>query len=157
MTGYSFADSIHVDATPQQVYDTVSDVTRTGEWSPQCVGCEWLDGDGPRVGAPFTGHNRRPGREWSTTGEVVAAEPGRAFAWEINGRGLVRWGYEMEPDGDGTRLTETWHLSEAGLEVLRERFGDDAEQAIALRVDDARSGIPVTLAAVKRVVEAQSS
>ncbi|TCK21124.1 SRPBCC family protein [Pseudonocardia endophytica] len=152
MAEFSFADSVLVDAPPQLVYTTVSDVTRTGEWSPICVGCDWEDGDGPRVGARFTGHNRKPDREWSTTGEVVVADPGRAFAWEVNG-GLVRWGYEMEPEGDGTRLTETWEFRERGRTFFHEKYGDDAEHEIAVRVADARSGIPATLAAIKRVVE----
>ena len=155
MTEFEFADSLHVAASPQRVYDTVSDVTRTGEWSPICIGCEWDDDGGPRVGARFTGHNRKPEREWSTTSEVVAADPGRAFAWEVNG-GLVRWGYEIEPDGDGTRLTETWELREAGREFFRQRYGADADREIAVRVADARSGIPATLAAIKRVVEGEA-
>ncbi|MDN5916041.1 MAG: DAK2 domain-containing protein [Pseudonocardia sp.] len=149
---FSFSDSIVVEATPQAVYDVVSDVTRTGQWSPTCVGCEWDDSDGPRVGAHFTGHNRKPDREWSTTSEVVAADPGRAFAWEVNG-GLVRWGYEIAPDGTGTRLRETWEFREAGREFFHQRYGARADDEIAIRVADARSGIPATLAAIKRVVE----
>ena len=30
-------ESILVTATPEAVYDLVSDVTRTGEWSPVCA------------------------------------------------------------------------------------------------------------------------
>lgn len=156
MSEFTDAGTIHVAATPEAVYAVVSDVTRTGEWSPICVACEWDDGDGPRVGARFTGHNRKPDREWSTTSEVVAAEPGRAFAWEVAG-GLVRWGYEMEPDGDGTLLTESWEFREIGRETFRERYGDRAEHEIAVRVADARAGIPATLAAIKRVVESGRS
>ena len=149
---FTHADSILIEATPRAVYDVVSDVTRTGEWSPICTGCEWDDADGPRMGAHFTGHNRKPDREWSTTSEVVAADPGRAFRWEVNG-GLVRWGYELQPDGTGTRLTETWEFTEAGRAFFRERFGATAEDEITVRVTDARSGIPATLAAIKQVVE----
>ncbi|RZT85944.1 polyketide cyclase/dehydrase/lipid transport protein [Pseudonocardia sediminis] len=149
---FTFSDSIRIEATPQAVYDTVSDIARTGEWSPVCIGCEWDDDGGPRVGARFTGHNRKPDREWSTSNEVVAAEPGRAFAWEVNG-GLVRWGYEMAPDGEGTRLTETWEFREAGRAFFGERFGESADHEIEVRVADARSGIPATLSAIKRVVE----
>lgn len=148
---FSHSESIRIEATPQAVYDLVSDITRTGEWSPICVGCTWDDGDGPHVGGRFTGHNRKPDREWSTTCEVVAAEPGREFAWVVNG--LVRWGYELEPDGPGTRLTETWHLSEAGRDFFRERYGATGDEEIAIRAADARSGIPAGLAAIKRIAE----
>lgn len=149
---FSHAESIRVEAPPGAVYDVVSDVTRTGEWSPICVACEWDDADGPRVGAHFTGHNRKPDREWSTTNEVVAAEPGRAFAWEVNG-GLVRWGYEIRPDGDGSLLTETWEFRQAGRDMFRERYGETADEEIAARAADARAGIPVTLAAIKTIAE----
>lgn len=150
------AESVHVAAPPGDVYDVVSDVTRTGEWSPICVRCEWDDGDGPRVGAHFTGYNAKPDREWQTRNEVVVAEPGRAFAWEVAG-GVVRWGYEMEPDGDGTRLTETWAFRAVGREVFRERYGDAAEHEIAVRAADARAGVPATLAAIRSVVESGRS
>jgi len=149
---FTHAESIVVAAPPARVYDVVSDVTRTGEWSPVCTGCTWDEGDGPRLGAHFTGRNEVPGRVWETRSEVVAADPGRAFAWEVNG-GFVRWGYELEPDGEGTRLTETWDFREMGREFFRQKYGADGEQQIAERVAAARSGIPATLAAIKRVVE----
>jgi hypothetical protein len=59
---FTHAESIHVDADPRTVWDVVSDVTRTGEWSPVCARCEWDEGDGPWVGAHFTGHNAKPDR-----------------------------------------------------------------------------------------------
>lgn len=146
---YSFSDSVHVEASPEQVYDAVSDVTRHGEWSGFTARCTWDPGDGPHVGARFTGHNTRPGRDWETRCEVVVADPGREFAWEVNG-GLVRWGYEMAPDGDGTRLTHRWDFPEAGREYVRATFG---EEGVTLRVDDAHRTVPTTLAAVRRVIE----
>ena len=56
------------------MYSAVSDVTRTGEWSPVCQECWWDEGDGPVVGAHFTGRNVLPERTWETRSEVVAAE-----------------------------------------------------------------------------------
>ena len=95
----------------------VSDITRMGEWSPVCRSCRWdegvaaEDGAGPRVGAWFTGHNVDEGREWDTHCEVVAAAPGREFAFAVAGT-FVRWTYKFAPASeagvDGTRLTETW-------------------------------------------------
>lgn len=145
---WTLADSIHVAATPRQVYDVVSDVTRTGEWSVFTRACEWEDADGPRVGARFTGHNSRPGRAWDTRSEVVAADPAREFAWVVNG--LVRWGFEMAPEGDGTRLTHRWALPSEGREALREKFGDEG---VEQRTDDARTSIPATLSSIRAVVE----
>lgn len=148
------AASTEVGVPPAEVYALVSDVTRTGEWSPVCAGCWWDDGDGPRVGARFTGRNVTPERTWETRSEVVAADPGREFAWVV-GPGVVRWGYVLEPLGDGssTRLTETWEFTAAGQEVFVERYGDDADAQIEQRTRAAHEGIPATLAAIKRVAE----
>ncbi|MEJ2866620.1 SRPBCC family protein [Actinomycetospora sp. OC33-EN08] len=150
---YSYADSVWVDASPHQVYDAVSDVTRHPEWSVFTKSCEWEDTTSAVVGAHFTGHNSRPGREWSTRSEVVAATPGKEFAWEVRD-GFVRWGFEMAPDGGGTRLTQRWDFRPTGREWVRETFG---EEGITLRVDDARHSIPTTLAAIKTVLESSAS
>lgn len=154
MTEFQYSDSIEIAASPAAVYDLVSDVTRTGEWSPICTGCEWNDGaEGPRVGATFTGHNEASGRTWSTTSRVEVADPGREFTWSVAG-GLVRWSYTLAPAGSGTRLTESWHFLDAGREMFRTRYGDDADAQIANRTRAAHEGIPVTLAAIKRIAEA---
>jgi branched-chain amino acid transport system permease protein len=34
--------SIHISMPPEAVYRLVSDVTRMGEWSPECRRCEWV-------------------------------------------------------------------------------------------------------------------
>ena len=38
-----------VRAAPEQVFELLCDVTRMGEWSPECFRCEWL---GDAVSAP---------------------------------------------------------------------------------------------------------
>jgi len=151
---HEHTESIHVDRTPAEVYALVSDIKRTGEWSPVCTGCEWDEGDGPTVGAHFTGTNEVPGRTWQTRSTVLAADLGREFAWEV-GEGYVRWGYRFAPDGDGTTLTESWEFCEAGLQFFAQAFGDKAETEIADRTRAAHQGIPVTLAAIKQVAEQQ--
>lgn len=98
-----------IAATPQAIYEAISDVTRMGEWSEECVGCSWHDGSvGPVVGATFDGHNRNAEREWTSQGKVIEAEPGRAFAFECSMFGFhySTWGYRIEPIEDGSRVTE---------------------------------------------------
>lgn len=153
MTDLKLSDSISVAVTPDELYALVSDVTRTGEWSPVCRACWWDDGDGPRVGARFTGRNELPERTWETRSQVVAAEPGREFAWEVN-NGWVRWGYTLEPEEGGTRLTESWEFLPAGVAGFRERYGEHANAHIEHRTNMARTGIPATLAAIKKAAEA---
>ena len=97
--------SVHVYAPPEVVYGLVSDLPRMGEWSPECVRCEWTGGaSAAAVGAKFRGHNRRGARRWSTTGEVVAAEPGQEVAWDVTsilGLPVARWRYRITATADG--------------------------------------------------------
>ena len=151
MTELKLSDSIHVASPPDAVYELVSDVTRMGEWSPICRACWWDEGAGPHVGAWFTGRNEIPERTWETRCQVVAADPGRRFAWRSTTAGLL--GYSLEPDRDGTRLTESWEFLPAGIAGFRERFGPDADAEINRRRDAAQQGIPATLAAIKKTAE----
>ena len=99
--------SLVIDAAPQHLYELVSDVTRMGRISPECTGGRWLDGaTGPRLGARFKGTNRRGWIRWSTHNTVVAAEPGREFAFETAESG-IRWTYRFEPRGSATLVTES--------------------------------------------------
>lgn len=110
--------SLEIAAPPERVYDLVSDVTRMGEYSPECQRGEWLGAAGPAVGARFRGRNRHGMYRWSTTCRVVAAERGREFAWEVTaalGLPVARWGYRFEPSGAGTRVTEEWVDRRSGL------------------------------------------
>jgi hypothetical protein len=72
---------------------------------------------------------------------------------EVN-NGWARWGYTFEPDNGGTRLTESWEFLPPGIAGFRERFGARADAEIVKRQDAAKSGIPATLAAIKKAAEA---
>ena len=102
---------IDIDAPPERVYDLLSDVTRMGEWSPECVRCRWMGSDRhPVVGARFRGTSRNGWRRWSTTSAVVAAARGQSFAFEVTYFRLpvATWRYELRPNHHGgTRLVES--------------------------------------------------
>ena len=148
-----FSASVVVARSPEDVYALVSDVTRTGEWSPTCAACWWDEGAGPRPGSWFTGRNVTPQRTWETRSQVVAADPGREFTWVV-GDGLVRWSYLLEPCDEGTLLTESWDFLPAGLAFFAEKYGEDAAAQVEERRRSAHDGIPRTLAALKAVAEA---
>jgi hypothetical protein len=151
-TRLSHAETITIDAPPEAVYDLVSDVTRTGEWSPICRAAWWDDGDGPREDAWFTGRNQTGDTVWETRSRVEIADRPREFAWLVSD-GYVRWGYRLAPVDGGTELTESWHLRGAGLAMFHEKYGDGAHDRIALRSIQALEGIPITLAAIKKLAE----
>lgn len=149
----SHHESMEVAAPAEVIYDLVSDVTRTGEWSPICTACWWDDPElAGQVGAWFTGRNELPGRTWETRSQVIAATRGSEFAWVV-GEGFVKWGFEMAPVEDGTALTEAWEFLPKGLTMFHEKYGARAEAEIAARTEQAHTGIPRTLAAIKSIVE----
>src|SRR5580700_10735589 len=153
MSARTHSDSIVIASSPEEVYDLVSDVTRMGAWSPVCKECRWDEGKGPEVGSWFTGRNVLPERTWETRSQVVTADRGKEFAFIVNGS-WTRWGYTLRAVDGGTELTESWDFLPGGEEMFKERFGDGAEAQIADRLELARQGIPVTLAAIKADAEA---
>jgi uncharacterized protein YndB with AHSA1/START domain len=103
--------TIQIQAPPDKVYAMVTDVTRMGEWSPECVKAEWVDGSGPAVGARFRGHNKLNWLiRWSTTPTVKVADPGKEFTFETGkpGKEQTRWTYRFAPKEGGTELTESF-------------------------------------------------
>ena len=108
--------TVHMDASSDQIWDLVSDVTKIGRYSPETFEAEWLDGaTGPAVGARFRGHVKRNG--WGptywTTCTVTKCEPGRNFAFGVGSadKPLNVWSYRLEPSGEGTDVTESFELS----------------------------------------------
>jgi hypothetical protein len=145
--------SIIIEATPEALYDLVSDITRTGEWSPVCTGCWWDDaGEAGQVGAWFTGRNELPERTWETRSQVVAADRGEEFAWIVGGS-FVRWGFTFDPDGAATKLTESWEFLPSGIAMFEEKYGDRAAAEIDERTRQAHDGIPRTHSAIKRIAK----
>ncbi|WP_030268302.1 SRPBCC family protein [Streptomyces sp. NRRL B-24484] len=88
---------------PDAVYALLADVRRMREFSPEVVGV-W------QRGRRFVGFNRRAAWVWFTTCRIVVADPDREFAFDVTTFGLpvARWGYRLEPQGDGTLVTEYW-------------------------------------------------
>ena len=55
--------TLHMDAAPDRVWGLVSDITKMGEYSPEVIEAEWIDGaTGPAVGAALPG-SRQAERE----------------------------------------------------------------------------------------------
>ena len=141
--------SVHIDAAPDVVYGVVSDVTRMGEWSPETIKCEWIDGaTGPAVGAKFKGTNKRGIAKWSTKPTVIAAD-GCEFAFDVGTD--TRWTYRVEPDGDGTKLSESFEMLRdiRWYYALAERW----MMGVKDRQADLENGLAQTLQRVKQVVE----
>jgi uncharacterized protein YndB with AHSA1/START domain len=124
-------EAMEIRASPERVYDLVSDLPRMGEFSPECYRVEWLNGaDRPAAGVRFRGHNRVGPLRWSRLGTVITAKPGRefCFATEEEGRKATVWRYQLTPSPAGTVATESfdavwvaWWLHAAHVITRRER------------------------------------
>lgn len=150
-------DSVSLDiaAPPDAVYDLVADITRMGEWSPECFQCQWTKGaTGPAVGARFKAKNKGGrGPAWFNTPVVTAAEPGREFAFNRSGPGIgsYTWRYQFEPSATGTRLTESFDaerpLGKAMTWLTMKWTGSENRDA------DLHEGMTTTLARIKAAAE----
>ena len=107
--------SVHIEAPPDRVWALVSDVTRIGEFSPETFEARWTRGStGPEVGASFKGHVKRNGvgpTYWSPC-QVTACVPNEVFEFAVGSDEMTmnNWGYRLEPEGAGTRVTEYFRI-----------------------------------------------
>ena len=103
--------SRYIEATPEELYDVVADVTRTPELTDDIVSCTWIGGSGPEVGARFHAINNGRGKpHWTNNPVVAVADRGREFAFTRTEvfAGTVFWRYLFVPEGTGTRVTESY-------------------------------------------------
>jgi carbon monoxide dehydrogenase subunit G len=146
--------TLHIEANPQHVWALVSDITNTGRFSPETFEAEWLDGASrPAAGVRFRGHVRRNGKKWLvywTTCTITTCEPGRVFAFQVDGPGgtsTVKWTYRFDPSGSGTDVTESFEMGDAPGLALYARFAEKSRTHTNLR--NMRS----TLERIKAVAE----
>lgn len=139
--------TVHVDATPEAVYDLVSDITRMHEWSPETYKAAWLGGaTGAAAGVRFRGWNKAGPIRWFTDPVVDVAERGSEFTFTTTffGKGrLTTWSFVMTPSAGGTDLRESWSENSRLFErVLPKR-----------RVDGLQRGMEQTLGRIKAAAE----
>jgi uncharacterized protein YndB with AHSA1/START domain len=143
--------AVEIAAPPASVYDLIADITRMGEWSPECYRCEWVgEVHEPTVGARFQGHNRMGPIRWTTTCEIVSAQRGREFAFTVmldeGKRESTRWRYSLKDTKSGTELTESFEFVWC---PLTQRVGE----LFLPRGRVLRQGLNETLERIKAVAE----
>ena len=168
VTGLTAAAEMVVAARPELVWDLVADVTRVGEWSPECIRATWLGEPGrPQPGARFTGHNRLPGGlEYEVTCVVIEADRPRAFAWVVlddsgdPARPSSSWRYWIDPlPGGGSRVRQrfTHGPGASYLRAVAANAPDQAAGIIAARREGLRASMSATLRAMKAAAEASQA
>ncbi|HET6812057.1 MAG TPA: SRPBCC family protein [Acidimicrobiales bacterium] len=95
------------------------------------------------LGSKF-GMSMRQGVPYTVSNEVVEFEPNRRIAWAPGMEGFLgrisphgrRWRYELEPVDGGTRVSETWDISQDSFKAffrrgrLPERIRRDMEATL---------------------------
>jgi uncharacterized membrane protein/hemerythrin-like domain-containing protein len=107
-----------VDASLDDVWRVISDVTRVPEWSRECRRVEWLDGASkPVPGARFQGANRAGPFTWRRINEVVEVEAPHRLVWRtvpgLRYPDSSEWRIELEPVGAGTRIVQEYNVLRA--------------------------------------------
>jgi uncharacterized protein YndB with AHSA1/START domain len=116
---------ITIGAAPQEIWDVVSDVTRVGEWSGECQGCEWVAPSTSAVpGARFRGKNRRGGFRWTRRNEVTVADPPHELRWRTLSAfpylDSTDWCLRLVAVDGGTEVTESFRIVK--MSKVMERF-----------------------------------
>src|SRR5690242_3032906 len=90
------------DASPDQVWELLTDFSRMPDWSPELVKMLPLKRGGLRQGQWYLGINRRKAVVWPTRSVVAAVAPGRKLAWDTKSSG-AQWIWELEEVDAGAR------------------------------------------------------
>jgi hypothetical protein len=149
--------TVHMDATADEVWDLVSDVTRIGEFSPETFEARWTRGaTGPEVGAYFKGHVKRNGvgPTYWTLCRVDRCEPQHVFEFTVVAadRDVNTWGYRIEPAADGRGVDVAEYFQLAGHPALKLYWALLGWS----RGRTNRNGMRTTLERIRAVVENRS-
>ena len=144
--------SIVINRPAAEVFAVVTDVTRMGEWSPECTSGRWVaPATGPAMGATFEGDNVASLgpitlKRWTTTSEIVDLVPDRVF--EFLAEDITTWRYELVEHDGATTLTESFsHAPFTGMQGF-------VSSTLIRRPQALRKGLHQTLAKMKQAIEA---
>jgi uncharacterized protein YndB with AHSA1/START domain len=151
MTMVQGSASTVINRPVSEVFDAVSDVTRMGEWSPECAGGRWIaPATGPAVSAKFEGDNIvKVGpitlKRWTTTSEITDYVPNELFGFVVEG--YTTWQYELKDHAGATSITESFsHQPHEGWK----KFVYDT---VARRSNALARGMQQTLTRMKETLE----
>jgi uncharacterized protein YndB with AHSA1/START domain len=132
-----------IPAPPEKIFDLLADPRRHHD----------IDGSGTvrdakdtperlSLGAKF-GMNMRMGIPYSMVSEVIEFEDGRRIAWQSRPTSSLGskmaggriWRYELEPVDGGTRVSETWDISQEKIKAIvrpaRKKTRENMEKTLA--------------------------
>ncbi len=150
-----------IDASPERLWEIVSDISVGANFSEEFVGAEWAPGyDSPAVGAKFIGHNRHPAiGEWDMELTVTECEPNVLFGWatgDSDDTAGARWRYEIDHlHGQRSRLRHTVRLGPgpSGLTAAVEAMPDKEPRIISRRQSEHLANMKRCIEGIKALAE----
>jgi hypothetical protein len=148
-----------IEAPLERVWELVTDIELPARFSAEFQGAEWLDGDGPRVGARFVGRNHHQAvGEWETTSFVSRYEPMTSFAWNVSDleTPAASWWFVLDEEPNGVRLTQGMRMGpgRSGLNAAIDAMPDKEERIVARRLEEHERNMRATLEGIKQLAEA---
>ena len=165
---FTVSASVDVACDPVTAWRLVTDVHRIGEFSPECVNAEWIDGSsGPVVGARFEGTNRmvvnpEKGDDyvWIRPCTVTASSCPDRFSYTVgdrfDGTPATEWDFFIDATPTGCRITQQFRHLPRGLSGIRGLADAEpvrAEEIVGDRTRDLNTGITATLDRMKAALE----
>jgi carbon monoxide dehydrogenase subunit G len=105
--------SVHVMASPQETMALLSDASRWPDWYPGMTEID-IAAPFPEAGGKVVFKVKSAGLSMPITETVLDYQPGKLQVLQMEGMlsGRARW--ELNPEGDGTRLTTTFDYALPG-------------------------------------------
>jgi hypothetical protein len=144
---------VFIEAPPATVWALVSDIAVPAQFSTELQSAEWIE-----EGVSFRGRNAHPAAgEWETTSYVTVLLPESVFEYAVGDavNPSASWRWTVEPEGEGTRLTQWMRMGPApsGLTPAIEAMPDKEERIVARRLDEHRFNMLANLAGIKDLAE----
>ena len=158
----SFRESVTIEAPPEVVWKLVRDIKRHPEFAGPKSITKLIDFEGePFVGSRWVAHERVGPKKFDAPSEVTALAPHRSLEWlslppmkDANrGKGgKVEWGYLLEAEPAGTRLTHFMKVLEPrkGASMLKMMYA-----VFGLRKKQRAAGL-TTLQNIKTIAEREA-
>lgn len=147
--------SIAIAAPPERVFALVGDVSRSPEWagSGEVRAIQRLDTGPIGVGTRYRSDQNVRGLKYHTTSTITAYAPNHLIVWRVEPPTYTRseWGFRLEPEGSGTRLSH-WYDAD-----LPKRFPARLWLRLVMRLLNRRAElarhIEITLQNIKQMAE----
>jgi hypothetical protein len=105
-----YVKEIVINATPQQVFDYVSQLTRHSEWAQHDLTVEQTSQGPAGVGSTYASVAHQFGTQKETQ-TVTEYNPPSVFAFEARGSlGTARHVFDIRPSGSGSSVTKSMEL-----------------------------------------------